>query len=94
MMRVDAFIGSTVSSLKFVFRIQPADVVLSVIDSAQSPLFKRPARISIDGLIIDSMNSSRLFKALKCNKPGCSSNLQAKPSSEYPSSPIGHESER
>ena len=33
MLRVEASIG-----LKFVFRIQPADVVLSVIDSAQSPL--------------------------------------------------------
>jgi hypothetical protein len=53
------------SSLKFVFRIQPADVVLLVIDSAQSPLFNRPASISIHGLIIDAMNSSRLFDALK-----------------------------
>ena len=63
------------------------------IDSAQSPLLKRPARISIHGLIIDAMNSSRLFEAQKC-KPGCSSNLQVKPSSEYPPSPKGHESER
>jgi len=70
-MRVDASIGSTVSSLKFVFRIQPAEVVLSVIDSAQFPLFRRPARMSIHGLIIDAMNSSRLFEALK-RKHGCS----------------------
>jgi len=74
--------GSTVSSLKFVFRIQPPNVVLSVIDNAQSSLFKHPARISIHGLIIDAMNSSRLFEALK-RKPGCNSNLQAKP---YPPS--------
>ena len=92
-MRVDASMGSTVSSLKFVFRIQPADVVLSVMDSAQSPLDKRPARMSIHGLIIDAMNSSRLFEALKRDLGG-SSNLQAKPVSEYPPSPKGHESER
>ena len=77
--------ASSPCSLKFVLRIHPADVVLSVIDSAQSPLFKRFARMSIHGLIIDAMNSSRLFEALK-RKPGCSSNLQAKPSSEKESS--------
>ena len=57
--------------------------MLSVIDCAQ---LKRPARISIHGLIINAMNLSRLFEAQK-RKPGCSSNLQAKPSK-------GHESER
>ena len=92
-MQVVASIGSRMSSLKFVFQIQPADVVLSVIDSAQSPLDKRSAIISIHGLIIDAMNSSRLFED-RNRKSGGISNRQANPSSEYPPRPKGHKSER
>lgn len=74
------------SSLNFVFRIQPADVVLSVIDSAQSPFDKRSASISIQGLVIDAMNLSKLFDAVK-QKLGCSLYLQANPLSS-PTKPV------
>jgi len=74
LMRVDASIGSTVSSLKFVFRIQPADVVLSVMDSAQSSIDKQneihEAMAVMDnktGKLLTTGNSGR---AISTNKHG------------------------
>jgi len=79
--RVVASIGLMSSSLKFVFQIQPANVVLLVIENTQSPLVKHPASISTHGLMIDAMNSSKWFEARKRNSSG-SSYRQANPSSE------------
>jgi hypothetical protein len=59
--------------------------VLLVIESAQSPFDNRPTSISIQGLIIDAMNLSKLFDAVN-RSCGGSSYLQANPSSEYPPS--------
>ncbi len=50
--------------IKFVLQIQPADVVLSVMDKPQSPFVNHPSKMSIQGMMIDAMNSSRLFVAL------------------------------
>ncbi len=47
----------------FVFFIQPAEVVLSVIDRAQLPGLNRLLIRSIHGVTIEAMNSSRLFMA-------------------------------
>ena len=48
---------------KLVFFIHPAEVVLSVIDSAQSPGRNLLLIKSIHGVIIEAMNSRRLFEA-------------------------------
>mgnify|MGYP001764559211 CR=1 FL=1 len=45
------------------FRIHPALVVLSVIDSAQSPLVNLPASISTHGVITAARCSRRLLEA-------------------------------
>ena len=58
------FDSSSFSSLKFVFFNHPAEVVLSVIDSAQSPALRRFAIRSTQGVMIDAMNSRKLFDAL------------------------------
>ncbi len=50
-------------SWKLVLRSHPADVELSVIESSQSPWFRRPASISIQGEMMDAMYSSKLFDA-------------------------------
>ena len=84
--RTVSSIGSDPSSRKFVFFNQPAEVVLSVIDRAQSPGRRRFEIRSIQGVTIDTMNSRRLFEAWKRQSSG-SSNLQAKPSCEYPPNP-------
>jgi len=62
--------------LKFVFFNHPADVVLSVIDSAQSPAFSRFVIRSTQGVTMDAMNSRKLFDALN-NKSSGILNLQA-----------------
>ena len=81
-----SFDSSSFSSLKFVFFNHPADVVLSVIDSAQSPALKRPAIRSTQGVTMDAMNSRKLFDALNSKSSG-NLNLQAYPSFEYPPRP-------
>ena len=85
--------SSPKTSLKFVLCSHPAEVVLSVIESTQSPRFSRPSIMSIQGEIIDAMYSRTLFEARKRRWVG-SSNRHANPSFEYPPSPYGHESER
>jgi hypothetical protein len=62
---VVAWMGSSPSSLKFVFLAQPSDVVLSVIDKAQSSNRRRFSKMSIQGVMIEAICSSRLFEALK-----------------------------
>ncbi len=46
-------------SLKLVLRSHSADVELPVIESAQSPRFRRPASISIQGERMDAMYLSK-----------------------------------
>jgi hypothetical protein len=89
---VVAWIGSMLGSLKFDFRIQPSAVVLSVIESAQSPLLRRPSMMSIHGVITAAKNSSKLFDARNCRSSGIL-NRQANPWSLYPPKPAGQESE-
>jgi hypothetical protein len=60
----------TLGLLKFNIRIQPSAVVLSVIDSAQSPELRRPLMISIHGVTIAANNSSRLFDTRKSRLSG------------------------
>ena len=60
------------SSLSFL----KSDVVLSVIDSSQSPAFKCFAIRSTQGVTMDAMNSSKLFDALN-NRSFGGLNLQA-----------------
>jgi hypothetical protein len=62
--------GSSPSSMKFYFHSQPSEVVLLVIESAQSPFFSRPAMISIHGVIIAVRCSRRLFDAQNCRLSG------------------------
>jgi len=47
--------SSLVISRKLVLRSRPADVELSVIESAQSPRFRWPASMSIQGEMMDAM---------------------------------------
>ena len=72
-------------SKKFVFFSHPTEVVLSVIDRAQSPGRRRFDIKSIHG-VMEAMNSRRLLDAWKRQFSG-SFSLQAKPSCEYPPSP-------
>ena len=65
-----------VFSLKFVFFNHPADVVLSVMDSAQTPAFRRLANRSTQGVTMDAMNLRKLFDALNSKSSGIL-NLQA-----------------
>ena len=58
--------GSSPSSMKFDFRSQPSEVVLSVIESAQSPFLSHPAMMSIHGVIIAARCTWRLFDARNC----------------------------
>ncbi len=69
-MQVDAWIGPSTALLKFDFFIQPLAIVLSVIDSAQSPGLSRPPIMSIHGVIIAARNLSRLFDARKSRLSG------------------------
>ncbi len=69
-MRIVAWIADLPSSMKFVFLSHPSDVVLSVIESAQSPRFSRPAMISIHSVIIAAICSSKLFEALNWSSFG------------------------
>ena len=62
--------GSSSSSMKFDFHSQPSEVVLSVIESAQSPFLSRPAMISIHGVIIAARCSRRLVDARNCRLSG------------------------
>jgi hypothetical protein len=62
--------GSSPSSIKFNFLNQPSEVVLSVIESAQSPFAIRPAMMSIHGVIIAVRCSRRLFDARNCRLSG------------------------
>ena len=57
--------GSLPSSMKIDFRRQPSEVVLSVIESAQSPFLIRSAMILIHGVIIIVGCSRRLFDVRK-----------------------------
>ena len=59
-----AWIGSSLSSLKFVLRAQPSEVVLSVMEREQSPGFNLPAKMSIQTVMMDAICSSKLFVAL------------------------------
>ena len=86
-------VSSLMNSRKLVLLSHPADVELSVIERAQSPQFRRPASMSIQGEMMDAMYLSKLFDALKQSSSG-SSNCQAKPLSEYPPRPKGQESNR
>jgi hypothetical protein len=52
------------SSLKFVFCVQPSEVVLSVMDSEQSPSRRQSARMSIQGEMTRARSSRRLFDAV------------------------------
>ena len=65
-----AWMGSLPSSLKLVLRVQPSDVVLSVIDSEQSPCLSLPLWMSIQTEITDAMCSNKLFEALPCSSFG------------------------
>ncbi len=56
--------------MKFDFRSQPSEVVLSVIESAQSPFVIRPAMISPHGVIIAARCSRRLFDAQNFRSSG------------------------
>jgi hypothetical protein len=62
--------GSSLSSMKFNFHSQPSEIVLLVIESAQLPFLRRPAMISIHGVIIAARCSMRLFDAwnLRCRR--------------------------
>ena len=83
-MRTDDWTGSastSVDSLKFVLHSQPADVELSVIDRAQSPLVSLSASMSTHGVMIDAMYSRRLFDARNQRTSG-TSKRHAKPLSE------------
>jgi hypothetical protein len=91
--RTDAWMSSSEVSRKFVFRSQPSDVVLSVMESTQSPSVSRPAMMSIQGVMIAARCSNRLFDALKRRASG-TFHRQANPSWLYPPRPCGHESER
>ena len=71
---------------KNVFFSHPVEVVLSVIDRAQSPGHRRFDIKSIHGVMMEAMNSRRLLDARKRQFSG-SSSLQAKPPCEYPPSP-------
>ena len=55
--------GDSPSSMKFDFLSHPSDVVLSVMERAQSPWVRRPAIISIHGVIIAARCSKRLLDA-------------------------------
>jgi hypothetical protein len=55
---------------KIRFLNQPSEVVLSVIESAQSPFVIRPAMMSIHGVIIAVRCSRRLFDARNCRLSG------------------------
>ena len=57
--------GSLPSSMKIDFRRQPSEVVLSVIESAQSPFLSRSAMILIHRVIIIVGCSRRLFDVRK-----------------------------
>ncbi len=72
---------SPVCSRKLVLQSHPANVVLSVIERAQSPQLRRPANKSTHGEMINAIYSSRLFDARNRRSSGIS-NRQAKPSSE------------
>ena len=61
----DAWIGSLPSLVKFDFLNHPSAVVLSVIDSTQSSLLRRPAIMSTHGDTMAARYSSRLFNARK-----------------------------
>jgi hypothetical protein len=61
---------SPMNSWKFVFQSHPPDVKLSVIERAQSPLFKQPASMSTHGEIMEAMYSKRLFDAQKSKSSG------------------------
>jgi hypothetical protein len=52
-----------VSSRKFVLRSHPADVVLSVIERAQSPRCRRPANKSTHGEMIKATYFRKLLDA-------------------------------
>ena len=58
-----AWTGSSPTLLKFDLCIHPSAVVLSVINKAQSPHFRRPASKPIQGVIIAARYSSRLLVA-------------------------------
>jgi hypothetical protein len=63
-MRIVAWITDSPPSMKLVFLSHdPSDVVLSVIESVQSPRFSRPAMILIHGVMIAAICSSKLFEA-------------------------------
>ncbi len=55
----------SLSSRKFVFCIHPLLGVLSVIDSGQSPTLKQLVMMSIHGVMMVTMSSSRLLEARK-----------------------------
>ena len=86
-------VSSLVISRKLVLRSHPADVELSVIESAQSPWFRRPASMSIQDEMMDAMYSNKLLDALK-QSSSVSLKRQAKHSSDYPPRPKGQESDR
>ncbi len=60
----------SISSFKFVFRIHPSDVVLSVMDRAQLPSFSQPARMLTQGEMVSARCSRRLFDARNCRLSG------------------------
>ncbi len=72
---------SPMISRKLVLRSHPADVELSVIEREQSPCFRRPAKMSTHGEMMDGMYSRRLLDA-RNHKSSRISNRQANPSSE------------
>ena len=59
-----AWVGSSLSSLKFVLWDQLSEVELSVINREQSPGWSLLAMISIHGVMIDAICSNRLLEAL------------------------------
>jgi hypothetical protein len=70
--------GSSPSWLKFVFLSQPSEVVLLVIESAQSPNFRHPLMMSTQGVMITARCSRRLFDA-RNRRWGGRYECQAKP---------------
>jgi len=62
--------GSLPSLMKFDCLSQPSEVVLSVIESVQSPFVSRPAMMSIHGVIIAVRCSRRLFDVRNCGFSG------------------------
>ncbi len=93
LIRTEAWMGHSLSSVKFDFLSHPSAVVLSVIKRAQSWCLSHPAMMSTQGEMTAARCSRRLFEALNRKFSG-RYHCHAQPLWLYPPNPSGHESKR